>query len=171
MAECLIKQTVCKTAGEKRPWGFNFALFFARKWTRSTPFAAAVAVRPSKEGLQTGYEYRSSGGVSGAAEPRWPTAKDIAKGVTTVKDGSITWTAQAISFDSLFERIQTKAWTVPAGIVFDEAAVVDEPAQQSSGGQWSSGTAGESFDASLLIETTQGNEYEARLTIEVHEDT
>jgi len=168
MATCLITQKVCKTAREVRPWGFNFMFYFSRKWNRSTPFAAAVAVKPSKEGLLTGFEYSSSGGVSGAVEPRWPTAKDIAAGKTTVRDGSILWTAQVYSFDSLFERIDDVAWTVE-GVTFNEAAPVDEAAQQSSGGQFSAGEEGEDGTGTVLVTTTQGNEYEARLEIEVHE--
>lgn len=170
MAECIIKQSVCKAAGETRSWGFNLALYFSRKWTKITPFAASVAIKPSKEGLQTGYEYVSSGGVSGSAEPRWPSAKDIAAGKNTVRDGSIVWTARAITEDSLFERIDTVAWDVDAGITFVEAAVVDEAAMQATGGKFSTGTQGEQYDATALITTTQGNEYEATLVIDIHEE-
>jgi len=160
---CVLTQEVCKGADETKPWGFNFALHFARKWAPNTPYANGVQIRPSAAFNQTGFGYTSNGGVSGANEPKkW---SKILGG--TVIDGSITWTAVIMTVDSLLERIDTVTWTVPAPLTIAEDPFVDTPAEQSTSGHFGGGVEGTTYDAEVSVLTTENNTYEAILKVEV----
>lgn len=111
--------------GEALPFEINWTHEFANRWTANSAFAAASCVRPSSVALQTGLEYISSGGQSGPTEPQWPTSLG-----ETVTDGSITWTAQALSNSSLRERIATDDWPDVANFTITPATPIDEPGRQ-----------------------------------------
>jgi len=168
---CVVEQSVCKRAGETKPWGFNWTMRFARKWAPNSPFASLVRARPSSLEQQTGFQYRSAGGVSsGAVEPRWPDSKKMAAGAITVRDGSILWTGEAIDDASLAERIDEVDWAIPTGIGFLETTPVDTGELQQTAGQFSGGTAGEHYDAIVTVVTTEGNTYQGIIHIEIEEE-
>lgn len=161
---CVFTAEECKGTGEKVPYAFNWTLQLARKWSANKPFAADVRIRPSSEGLQTGFEYESSGGQSnGSFEPRWPTRLG-----GTVRDGSITWTAVALSVDSLLETISTSDWDVPTGLTPSAAATTATAGEQATEIAIAGGTPGEVYEVINEIVTSAGNEYNAvlELTIE-----
>lgn len=163
---CVVTQEVCKRATEIKPWGFNWIVHLARKWTPNTYFGVGVRIRPSTKDLQTGFEYESSGGTTnGAIEPRFPT--ELTGPKSTVKDGSITWTARAQSDASLAEQITTVDWEVDPALTFTEAAPVISGTEQVTYGQFESGVAGETYDAIVHVDTTLGNKYDGVLKIEI----
>lgn len=156
---------VCKRAGARIPRGFNFVLEMARRWEAATPYAAGVRIRPASKATQTGFEYESSGGVSGSTEPKWP--RRLASPGHTVIDGSIVWTARELSFDSLLERIASATWTADSGITATEIPEVDNAAEQSSSVTISGGTVGTTYAVSVLVTTTEANIYGATLAVEI----
>ena len=165
---CRITKTVCKTESETKPWGFDYAGydadagrwgFLARVWTPGTAFDSGVAVRPS---LPTGLQYSSSGGHSGANEPRWPTALG-----GTVTDGSITWTAEAIDNDSLRATITDSDWTAEMGITVDNDATTNTNGLQIVSAQVSGGTSGETYLVSNVVTLSDGTAEESVLKVSV----
>lgn len=158
---CVFTITDCQRAGEKKPHGFNWTAYLARRWEPDTPYAAGVKVRPA--GIQTGLQYSSSGGQShGRSEPIWPRTAG-----GTVTDGSITWTAEALSVDSLLEQIDTSTWTVPTGLTGTAEAKITTAGQQAVTIKLAGGAAGQSYAVVNEILTTEGNEYQAVLELGV----
>lgn len=168
-AECVERQAVCLAAGEEKPWGFNFALRMARRWTKNTAYPAGATgkTRPSSADFQTGLQYASSGGISmGLVEPRWP--KSLVAGKNTVQEGGILWTAELMTEDSLLEQIDTVDWEIPTGITFTQSTTVKTPSEQSSGGQFVGVYRADPYVVRCKVTTTLGNKYFAELEIEVH---
>jgi hypothetical protein len=136
-------------------------------------FAPGVAVRPnSRPG--TGYEYLSGGGVSRGVTPRRPIAKveplwpEGSDAISTVVDGSIIWTRQAMSFESLEERIASEDWDIPGELTGDPQPYVDTPGLQASSIRIGGGVAGSTYEVRVDVTTTVGNVHTGiiRLSIE-----
>jgi len=108
MANCFPLKKDCKRAGARLDYGFNWTRELARKWEPDLPFAAGTKIRPATDEGQTGLQYASSGGQSGPTEPPWPSV--IAE---TVLDGTIIWTAEALTTASLTEQIADSEWESP----------------------------------------------------------
>jgi hypothetical protein len=160
---CVFTAEECKGTGEKVPYAFNWTLQLARKWTANTPYAADVKIRPSTEALQTGFEYSSSGGQSnGASEPRWPTRLS-----GTVRDGSITWTAVALSVDSLLETIASSDWEVPTGLTGSGEVTSSTAGIQATEIVLAEGTPAAVYEVVNEIITSEGNEYQAVLELTI----
>jgi hypothetical protein len=160
---CVFTAEECKAAGEKVPYAFNWTLQLARKWEVNAPYAADVKVRPSTEALQTGFEYSSSGGQSnGASEPRWPTRLG-----GTVRDGSITWTAEALTVNSLLETIASSVWDVPTGLTGTGEVTTSTAGQQATEVVIADGTPGQVYEVVNEITTSSGNEYQAVLELTI----
>jgi hypothetical protein len=159
---CVYTVEKCQKAGENRPYGFDWTVFLANLWRANSPFAVDDRVRPSTEQKHTGFEYSSSGGQSsGKREPVWPTTLG-----GTVVDGSITWTAAAMSTDGLLETIVTSTWTVPDEITDTTDAVVNEAGRQATSVFLASATPGE-YEIVNEIVTSSGAEYQAIITLTV----
>jgi hypothetical protein len=169
---CRIVKTVCKTAAETKLWGFDYAgfdadagswNFLARVWAPGTGYAASTTVRPTKP---TGWQYVSSGGHSGKTEPRWPTAA-----AGTVTDGSITWTAEAVSNDSLWATVDSSAWDVgpnsPAGITVGGEALVNTDGSQIATAQVSGGTVDELYEVTNTVTLSDGSIEESMLLVKI----
>lgn len=73
-----------------------------------TAYASGVKVRPRRA---TGLQYSSGGGVTGTDEPRWPTTVG-----GTVRDGSVTWTAEALADTSLTRTLASASWVADTGV-------------------------------------------------------
>lgn len=166
---CNIVFERCKTPGAVRIWGFVWTFEFTRRWQPNMGYPSGVAVRPNTR-AQTGLEYVSSGGVSRGisarqpiekAEPQWPMSGG------TAPDGSILWTPQPISYDSLEERIQSEVWTPPSGINVDGLDHLDEPGRQISAARVSGGAKGQVYDILLRVTTTVGQVREAILRVTI----
>jgi hypothetical protein len=160
---CVFTIEECQRAGEIRPYGFDWTVFLANRWRLNAPYAADDRVRPTTEEKQTGFEYASSGGQSnGKKEPTWPKVLSA-----TVIDGSIRWTAVALSEDSLLETIVSSTWTVPGSVTASLEATVDTAGQQATSVFLTSATPG-AYEVVNEITTSLGAEYQAviELTIE-----
>jgi hypothetical protein len=159
---CVYTVEKCQKAGENRPYGFDWTVFLANRWRANTPFAVGDRVRPTTELKHTGFEYASSGGQSnGKKEPSWP--KVLAG---TVLDGSIRWTAVAMSTDGLLETIVTSTWTVPGAVTDTTDAVASEAGRQATSVFLASATPGE-YEIVNEIVTSSGAEYQAVITLTI----
>jgi hypothetical protein len=159
---CVYTVEKCQKAGENRPYGFDWTVFLANRWRANTPFAADDRVRPTTELKHTGFEYASSGGQSnGKKEPTWPKVLNA-----TVIDGSIRWTAVAMSTDGLLETIVTSTWTVPAEVTDTSDAVANEAGRQATSVFLASATPGE-YEIVNEIVTSSGAEYQAVITLTI----
>lgn len=134
---------LCLGVGGVEPVEINAIEACATTWEPGRVYAAGVRVRPSAR--PTGFEYEATAGQSGAREPRWATALD---GMTT--DGSITWTARAISNTSLGRTISSVAWSAPTGVT-----VVTSSVANASGAQ----------RATAYLRGDAAGEYEVRATV------
>lgn len=98
----------------------DYAVSFAAECVRyrdpDTSYAINACVRPVKA---TGLQYRAAAaGRSGTQEPRWPEVAG-----QTVQDGSVVWTAEAISTASLIRTLSGATWTADAGLTASGSSV------------------------------------------------
>jgi hypothetical protein len=163
MAKCFEIAKKCQHNEAKLDWPFNWTRQFSRLWLRDFSYDMGVVVRPA--GDPTGFEYLcTSGGRTGSEEPAWPR---VIGG--SVVDGSLTWQAQAISFDSLVERIASDTWTAsdPVGLTTAAVAPVDTAGLQQTAVICSDGEVGETYIVENEVVTTLGLEYMARLELTI----
>lgn len=113
----------CLNVGEKEPRELNLTDVCARTWQAGRVYAAGTRVRPDRR--PTGFEYEATAGQTGAREPKWPTVAEA-----TVVDGSITWTARAISNASLSRTIVSATWDAPSGITLSNEFVTNTDGAQ-----------------------------------------
>lgn len=117
--------SVCLNVGEKEPRLLELTAFCAIRWRAGGIYAANDRVRPLDRA--PGFEFEAGGaGQAGGREPRWPTTLG-----GTVADGSITWTARAISNTSLARTISTATWTAPTGLTLSGETIVNTAGEQS----------------------------------------
>lgn len=162
MAKCLQVLKTCQDVEAVLDYGFNWTREFSRRWARDVPFDSGITIRP--EGEPSGFEYLSSGGQTGSEEPVWPKVVGA-----TVKDGSITWTTQTMSNNSLMQMIASDAWSdsVPAGLVVNGAAYIDTPGLQQTMVILSEGVVGTTYEVDNEVFTNLGREYIARIIIKI----
>lgn len=91
----------------KVKYAFDWTDRIARFWAAGTAYSVGTTVRPR---ASTGYQYVSSGGVSGSLDPFTSSPGQ------TVTDGSIIWTRQVIDTTSLLTTVQSSAWAGDAGL-------------------------------------------------------
>lgn len=166
---CRIVKKVCKTEGETKPWGFDYAGydqdsgtwgFLSRVWAPGAVYGTDETVRPS---LPTGLQYVSTAGQSGAFEPRWPTTIG-----GTVTDGSITWTAEAISNDSLLTTISSSDWLADdSDLTVDGEVLVNTSGAQVATVHVSGGVTGNEYEVTNTIILADGSVEESRLLVTV----
>lgn len=121
--ESTIVGTVCLNVGEKEPREINLTEVCARTWQAGRVYAAATRIRPAAK--PSGFEYQATAGQSGSREPKWPTVAEA-----TITDGSITWTAKAISNASLSRTIVTAVWSAPTGITLSSEVTTNTDGAQ-----------------------------------------
>ena len=162
MTECIATLKVCQGPQSVLDYAFDLTERFAILRQPNYPYASGAHVRSFEGG--TGWQFQSSGGVTNGDEfePDWP----IESGDTVV-DGSLTWTAEAITFDSLRYRIDSVTWTAPDGITLTNEQVIDQPAMQEVRVTLAGGTAGEKYRIVGVVVTTTGLEYEVRIELRV----
>jgi hypothetical protein len=155
----------CILAGETLEFPINWTMEFSNRWEPNQGYAASARVRPSTLEGQTGREYESGGGQSdGDTEPDWAS---IGLGETLV-DGSITWTARALSNNSLRERISSATWPDVAGFTISNEAIIDEPGGQITSAQIGAAAAlNGKRSIKVEVTTTAGNEYVGIIRLKV----
>ena len=113
---CTVVRSECLRIGDTVPVVLDFSQVAANTWRRAALYDANARVRPSKD---SGFEFEASAaGQSGAREPRWPNTLGA-----TVTDGSITWTAKAVSTASLVKTLASVTWTVPSSFTVSGESV------------------------------------------------
>jgi len=99
---CEVVQSECLRLGVRVPITLDLSLVAARRWRPGALFDAAIHIRGSK----AGFEFEAGAdGQTGDREPRWPKVLD-----DTVQDGSIEWTAKAVSTASLLKVLSSVEW-------------------------------------------------------------
>ena len=169
MAKCIETLKVCQGADERQDYAFNVTDEFSLRWQANRAYQTGQVVRPNQR-AGTGFEYLAAtdagGGMSsGDQEPTWPK---VVGG--TVVDGSITWTCQLPTYDSLRERIDSVVWDEDPEI--DDLVLSDQVEQDIPGLQeariWvSGGTLGNVYNCRALITTESGAIYECRLEVTI----
>ncbi len=97
-------------------YAVGFADMCVRYREPDTAYAANVCVRPARS---TGLQYKATtAGRSGNQEPRWPEVAG-----QTVQDGSVVWTAEAITTSSLLRTLSSATWTPDAGLTASAPAI------------------------------------------------
>ena len=162
MTECIATLKACQGALSVLDYALDLTERFSIPRQPNFPYASGAHVRPIDGG--TGWQYQSSGGVTNGDdfEPQWPTEEG-----GTVVDGSLTWTAEDITFDSLRYRIASVEWTAPDGITLSDESVIDQPAMQEVRVTVAGGTAGQKYRIVGVVTTTTGLEYEVRIELKV----
>ena len=162
MAKCLQTAKKCQPLEARLDYGWDWTRTFTRLWQRDKPFGTGVTVRPA--GPVTGFQYRSSGGQSGEVEPNWPKVIGA-----EVIDGSITWTTEAITVDSLMDRIDTDTWVASdsPGLTLVPVPPIDTAGEQITAAVISGGVMGTTYTVENEVLTTEGYEYVARLFLTI----
>jgi hypothetical protein len=87
----------------------DFSGHCVRRRQGNTSYTLNTVVQPARH---TGWQYRATtAGWTGAREPRWPTAD-----TQTVQDGSVEWTTEAISTESLLRSLSSATWSADSGL-------------------------------------------------------
>lgn len=147
----------------KRPYhtidyGIDWTAFLAKHWQQGTSYAANDRVRPR---TPTGFEYEATtAGQSAAREPRWPTTL-----ADTVADGSVIWTARALSTASLRTTVSTSSWTADSGVTLSGAVVDGQLATTLVAG----GTSGNRYSVLNRVTFANGQRAEGELVIPVRD--
>jgi len=169
---CVHVEEVCKTPGEIRDYSIRWTNETFNFWASGEQYSLADRVRPS---VANGYEYQCSQAGQTAqsteetdAEPIWPTTLGGA-----VTDGSVIWTAVAISTTGLRKTIASSTWTVEdESIEVEDSTFVSTAGKQSTSVKISGGDDGEVWDAVNHVVFSDGTELDAilRVTIEDQAD-
>jgi hypothetical protein len=164
MAKCLQVLKACQPLEARLDYGFYWTREFTRRWEADRPYDIGIVVRPSSVAVVTGFEYISSGGQSGAEEPNWPRTL-----AGTIVDGSITWTAQALSTASLLETVATDTWSAsdPVGLTVEAQLPIDLPGLQRTSVVLSEGSVGVEYAVDNEVITATGKEFVARVLLTV----
>jgi len=162
MARCLMVAKLCQHIEARQPYGFEWRRELSRRWVMDTSYGAGVVVVP--EGDPTGFEYISSGGRTAALEPVWPTVLGA-----EVIDGSLIWTAQNYTSDSLLDQIDTDSWTTssPTGLTVEPIAPALSDESQLTSVVLSGGVLGRTYIVENEIVTSLGYEYVARILLTI----
>lgn len=98
-----------KDPGETLDYTAEFDSHCARLREPNTDYALNAIVLSQRA---TGFEYKATtAGRSGTPEPRWPVTAG-----QTVTDGSVVWTAQAVTAGSLLRALSSASWSSDTGI-------------------------------------------------------
>lgn len=167
---CRIVSKVCKTSGESKLWGFDYVRdpdtgelgFLAKGWRPGQLYPINDVVLPNRK--FAGLQMKSSGGQSGVKEPLWPTTAG-----GTVSDGSITWTAEALSNDSLLATITLSAWAVDplAGLTLSADDMINTNGSQRTWLLVAGGVAGRKYEVKNTITLSNGAVEESALLVEI----
>jgi len=160
--KCLEVLKRCQSVDARLQYGFDWTREFSRRWVRDHPFDLGIVIRP--ETIPTGYEYISSGGQTGAEEPLFK----ITAGSTT-RDGSLVWTAQAYTGDSLMDQILSDTWTAsdPTGLTVEAQSPINSAGLQQTSVILSEGVAGVTYVVENEVVTDLGYEYMARIILTI----
>jgi hypothetical protein len=165
MSTCVKVEEVCKTPTDIKDWGFDWSGETFRFWRFGTAYDAAARVRPT---VATGFEYEASGAgqSSGKKEPRWP----ITLGGTVV-DGSITWTAVALSVAGLVRSISSSTWAAEdADITLSDPASINAAGTQFASVKVNGGTDGNTRDATNEVTFSDGVKLHAILRVTIEDE-
>jgi hypothetical protein len=98
-----------KDPGETLDYAADFAGHCARIREPNTDYSTNTIVLPVRA---TGLQYKcTTAGRTGTNEPRWPMTA-----AQTVTDGSVVWTAEAITTGSLLRTLSSAAWSADTGV-------------------------------------------------------
>lgn len=149
---------VLHRAGERQPYAFDLTDAFSWRLERGRQ-APSAAVRPD---AHTGLEYTASVGVTGAREPHLPNLAG-----KSVQDGSVTLTAQPVSYASLRWRVKDADWSaMPADLVLSDQIETDLPGLQEVRIYVSGGIAGETYECPVKVTTLDDAVFICLLVVE-----
>lgn len=155
-------RTGTQRVGDTLTWFFDFAGETYRYREPGRVYATNDVVRPH---IANGYEYKATTGgqTRGSADvprtPTWPTSG-------TVTDGSVVWSAQAISTDGLSRTVTSKAVTTDTGLTAVSSAIVNQAGRQGITVQLEAASAGD-YDCTVRATFSDGEDAALVLTITV----
>jgi hypothetical protein len=118
----------CQAIGARLPLTVDWTDVCANRWASGEVRGQDEVIRPeSSNGAQYRIANLADAGQSSAEEPAWAVNETLG---TVYLDGTILWTAEAISNASLDRVIVTSSWEVEDGITID-----DENFQSTNGEQ------------------------------------
>lgn len=139
-------------------YGIDWTAFLAKHWQQGTSYAANDRIRPR---TPTGFEYEATtAGQSAAREPRWPTTL-----ADTVADGSVVWTARALSTASLQTTVSASTWTADPGLTLSGSQLDGQLATTIVAG----GNSGQTYSIYNRATFANGQRAEAELMIPVRD--
>jgi hypothetical protein len=130
-------ESITKDPAESRAVELDLFGKAANYWRPNEQFSNAEYARPN---YSTGFAYQAtSGGTSGAREPKWPTTINA-----TVVDGSITWTTVAAGANGLNAVSSPSAASSPTGLTISAVSVSETTKILAT---YSGGTVNQEYDA------------------------
>lgn len=156
--------------GRQRPgdvlsWFFDFSNECFRFREPATSYALNTVVRPP---VATGYEYKATtagqtaGSSARPSAPRWPT-----KVGETVTDGSVVWTAQALSAAGIARTVDAKTVSTDTGLTVVSSTLVNQNDRQCITVQLTSITDGETLDCEVQATFSDGEKAELALRLSI----
>lgn len=131
-------------------YAVDFESECARTWSKWTDYALNDCIRVYQFGSASGLEWKATtAGRSAGRPPNFPTVVG-----QTVKDGSVIWTAQALSTSSLVRTISgTPVWTADSGITAANATISGMVAIADLSG----GVDGQDYSVTVIATMSDGN--------------
>ena len=109
-----------KRTSDKVPVQTDWHDYLANVWVEGANYAQGARIRNPRK-LSTGLEYEATtGGYSGRRRPIFPTSVG-----GTVTDGSVVWTARAMSDASLRATILSSTWPAVTGLTLGDQSDTD----------------------------------------------
>lgn len=149
-----------KRSFDKVPIQIDWHDYVARLWRPGAAFATGTRIRPSRS-RATGLQYNASvGGVTGSRPPVFPKVSGA-----TVVDGSVTWTAEAVSSASLRTTIADDEWPTVDGVSLSDEQSGDFVYEIMVDG----GTSGQEYEIAHQVTLANGEEKEGVVVLPVQD--
>lgn len=150
---CFPVVTDCQHLSAKRLRGFDWSAECAKVRASGEVYEAGECVRPA---VATGFELKCTvAGQTADAEPDYRLA--TAEG-ETLQDGSVTWTLQKTSEESLRKTITNSAWAVdPSGLTLSGADTLSTGGEEKTSVYTSGGTADETYRVTNTVTFSDGS--------------
>lgn len=146
---CLTVPKSCQHVDARELVEFDWTTYCAAYWREAEVYSLGERVRSANA---PGLEFEcTTAGQAGAREPKFRTvALD-----GTIDDGSVVWTARAISDGSLARTIDSSTWEVDSPVTADNDEV-DTGAEQKTRARVYGGASGSTYRVRNVVEFSDG---------------
>ncbi len=161
---CRTIQTFCQSPTARWPLTFDWLADCINVRRSGVDYEIDEVTRPS---VASGYQFRctTAGTTNGSREPKW---KNYITEGDTVQDGSVVWTVELLTTESLTRTITTSVWvTDDSSLTADDDDIVSTAGEQSTFAFISGGVVDTTYLVTNHVVFSDGSEDDASANIEV----